>query len=138
MSSRLPSLLLEYISLHSSARISAVSQMTPFLWLYKPPKIPLNLVNVVNTHVASADSWMAGGPCDDGITTGTTWIPASPAWASKERHALRWQARPVGAQPLVVLVIRRKDRDGKHNPTPHSRSPPLQPVYLRSCLGSRG
>ena len=31
-----------------------------------------------------------------------------------------------------------KDRDGKHNPTPHPRSPPLQLVYLRSRLGSRG
>ena len=31
-----------------------------------------------------------------------------------------------------------KNRDGKHNPTPHPRSPPLRPVYLRSRLGSRG
>ena len=31
-----------------------------------------------------------------------------------------------------------KDRDGKHNPTPHSRSPRLQPAYLRSRLGSPG
>ena len=51
MSSPLPSLLLEYISLHSSARISAVSQMIPFLWIYKPPKIPLNLLSAANKNM---------------------------------------------------------------------------------------
>ena len=52
MSSCLPRLLLEYISLnHSSARISAVSQTILFLWLYSLPKIPWNLLNAVNRNM---------------------------------------------------------------------------------------
>ena len=78
---------------------------------------------------------MAEGPRGDSITTGTTWI-----------QQVQPGPRQIATIMLAGTACERADpgcaglkhRDGKHNPTPHLRSPPLQPVYLGSRLGSRG
>ena len=78
---------------------------------------------------------MAEEPRGDGITTGTTWIQrVQPGLERVPRVKLAGSARGSAAPGCAG----HKNRDGKHNPTPHPRSPPLRPVYLRSRLGSRG
>ena len=73
----------------------------------------------VTTHVASANPlvlWMAGGPRGDGITTGTTWIRQ--VQPGSRKSATRYAGRPARGTAAPGCGDHR-DRDGKHNPTPH-------------------
>ena len=70
------------------------------------------ITSTLAAHVDSVNPWMAEGPRDRGTGITTT-------------RGTTWIPQ---VQP------------GKRNPTPHPRSPPLQPVYLRSRfqVGSSG
>ena len=59
---------------------------------------------------------------------------SSPGFESVPRFKLACTTRGSAAPGCAG----HKDRDAKHNPTHFPPSPPLQPVYLRSRLGSRG